>query len=101
MADDVSEQEKLFRAAVENSELPHLYFNGFTNAMGSGDITIILQQSGHVVGVLNTSFTVAKTLAQKLQELIANLEEASGNRIMTIEEIGQHMKKESSDGNSE
>lgn len=101
MADDVQKHEDVFRDAVQDSELPHLYFNNFINAMGAGDITIVLQQSGHVVGVLNTSFTVAKTLAQKLQELIANLEEASGNRIMTIEEIGQHIKKDSRDGNKE
>ncbi len=62
---------------------PDFYFNGFTVNVGTGDVTIVLQKRNEPVAVLQTSFTVAKSLAEGLGFVIAELEKATGNEIMT------------------
>ena len=76
-----SDEERILNAVT--SDVEKIYFNGFTNTIGLGDILITLEQNGSPVGVLNTSYTVAKTLAIKLADLIGQLEAATGNKIMT------------------
>jgi hypothetical protein len=83
-----------FEKAVTDPSLPHLYFNGFTAALGNGDITVLLVQSGLPIATLNMSFTMAKTMGQKLHDVIANLEARSGNHIMTTDDIGRVMETE-------
>jgi hypothetical protein len=85
-------------AAMQDEGLVNIYFNGFINVMGSGDVTLILKRDGVHVAKLNTSYTVAKTLAIKLQELIGSLEMATHNTIMTTDEISQAMSADRGDG---
>lgn len=73
--------------AVENKELPRLYFNGFATTLSTGDVMLVLKQNDEPVAILNTSYTVAKTLAQKLEGVIVILEDITGNTIMTTEQI--------------
>lgn len=70
-----------------------IYFNGFTIGIGNGDIVFALERNGKPVAALNASYTVAKTLAQKLGRIMAQLEEASGNRIMSTDEVGDALSK--------
>ena len=83
----MSEPEKaeFLKQALESPDIRKLYANGFANALGTGDITIVLNRNNVPVGVLNLSYTAAKTLAVKLMELIQKLEEETGNEIMTID----------------
>lgn len=67
------------------------YFNGFSVAVGAGDVLISLQHNGKQHLVLNTSYTVAKTLANALTESIGQLEEKTGNKIMTVNEVQQKL----------
>lgn len=67
------------------------YFNGFAMAVGTGDIAIALQLNGEPTIVLNTSYTVAKTMAQGLNKLISELERKTGTTIMTTEDIAPHL----------
>ena len=78
--------------ALESVEVPKLYANSFSCALGIGDVAILLKNGNKAVGVVNMSFTIAKTLSIKLQELIAFLEAKSGNRIMISDEIGQMLR---------
>lgn len=78
---------KSIEDAVEDSEIPKLYSNGFINAHGNGDVMILLQQNGKSIALLNLSFTMAKTLALKLGDVIKHIEDASGNMIMTTNDI--------------
>ena len=75
--------------ALQKPEIPALYFNGFSNVLGAGDVLIVLTRNGAPLAVLNASYTVAKTFAMKLQDIIANLENATGNTIMTVDEVEQ------------
>lgn len=97
MADE-PQQGGQYENALLDESIPHFYFNGFINGLGTGDISIVLQRSGGNVAVLNTSYTVAKTLALKLGELVAALEEATGNSIMTVEDIGSSLAKQQEEG---
>lgn len=79
--------------SVNDNEVPKYYFNGFTNGVGNSDIIIVLQSNNKPVAVLNTSFTIAKTLVKKLSESIKTIEETSGNTIMTTEDLDEAFKK--------
>lgn len=74
-------------AALRDTAIPKLYANGFVNALGGGDSTILLQRNGEPIAVLNLSYSLAKTLAVKLSAMIKELEEKTGNKIMTSDDI--------------
>ena len=74
-------------ARAMKSDVPRVYFNGFVNGMSTGDIITILEKNNTPVGILNMSFTVAKTLSVSLGQMIARLEETSGRPIMTTHDI--------------
>ena len=80
------------KAALTN-DVPKIYANGFVTSMTSGDILVVLEANGRSVGVLNLSFTVAKTLSLALGQAIANLEEKAGHEIMTTHLIDKAIAK--------
>ena len=80
--------------AINNNELPHLYCNGFTVTLTTSDVLLVLKLNDAPVAVLNTSYTVAKTLAGKLGNAIVILEDRTGNTIMTTEEVDTKLHKE-------
>ena len=73
--------------AGTSADIPQIYFNGFANGMTSGDVAMVLERNGHPVAVLNLSFTLAKTLSQKLGQMIAALEEQAGRPMLTTDDI--------------
>lgn len=91
---EVSEQEaEKYKQAIVDPNIPHLYFNGFANAQGNSDITVLLQLNLVPVGTLSLSYTMAKTLSQKLGEIVSELEKASGNTIMTTDDVTKSLAK--------
>jgi histidinol-phosphate/aromatic aminotransferase/cobyric acid decarboxylase-like protein len=64
-----------------------LYFNGFSMAIGTGDLVCTLLRNGAPVLTLNASYTVAKTLAEALTATIQKLEEKTGREIMTVNTV--------------
>lgn len=86
------EIQRIFDVAIQNVQVPKIYANGFANAVGQGDTITVLQQNGTPVAVLNLSYTVAKTLALKLGDLIKKLEADTGNTIMTTDECMSGIK---------
>ena len=63
------------------------YFNGFSMMVGTGDVVIALQLNGRPTHVLNTSYTVAKTLAVSLTRAIDELERKTKTTIMTTKDV--------------
>lgn len=82
-----NETRQLLEKAINDPDIPHIYSNGFINAMGNGDILVLLQRNGRIEGTLNISFTIAKTLSLKLSQMIKDIEQKSGNVIMTTGDI--------------
>ncbi|MFP4502928.1 MAG: hypothetical protein ACLFTT_18190 [Candidatus Hydrogenedentota bacterium] len=92
----MSEEEKLEQEAIavtSSEDVPAVYFNGFINSLSNGDVMIILKRNNRPVAVLNASYTVAKSLAQKLSQTIAYLEDATGNPIMTTDTVRSDLEK--------
>lgn len=77
-----------FDRALE-SDVPRIYFNGFVNGFSSGDIVCLMERNGQPVGIMNMSYTVAKTLSASLAQLVGSLEEASNQPIMTTHEVAK------------
>ncbi|MDQ3563152.1 MAG: hypothetical protein M3436_03095 [Pseudomonadota bacterium] len=73
-------------AAVQ-SDIPKINFNGIVTTLGTADITVVLERNGQPVALLNASYTAAKTLSVMLGNAIAQLEELSGQSIMTTAEV--------------
>ena len=86
--------QKQMDDALNNPELPRLYCNGFIVSIGTGDLFLALKLNETPIAVLNISYTVAKTLAQKVGTAIANLEDRTGNSIMTTEDIAMKLVKD-------
>ncbi len=87
MSEEAKKAEDIILKAVDSTETPKFYANGFNNGLGIGDIVTVLMQNNKPVAVVNLSYTVAKTLAIKLNDLILRLEEDTGNVIMTTDQI--------------
>jgi len=79
--------------ALGNPEIPRLYSNSFSCALGQGDVVVLFKNGPNPVATLNLSYTMAKTLVIKLQGLISHLESLSGNKIMTSDDILSFIKK--------
>lgn len=83
---------QLINLALESDSVPKIYCNGFTNAVGNSDVMVVLQQNGKPAGVVNMSFTIAKTLSQSLKEIIDSIEARSKQSIMTTHEVEKWLK---------
>ena len=80
--------------ALQREDLPEIYFNGFTTAFSNADFLIVLKRYDKPIAVLNASYTIAKTLSQKIGAAVAQLEERTGNTIMTTDDIERTAKGE-------
>jgi hypothetical protein len=69
-----------------------IYFNGFSVAIAVGDVAIPIYRNGMHFATLNVSYSIAKSLAESLTTLIAQLEKATGNHIMTVDEVHKAVK---------
>lgn len=88
MPEDVRPLSDHDREVLEaEPDTPRIYFNGFVNGLTQGDVRIGLTLNGKTVGHLSCSFTLAKTLSTKLGALVEALEKATGQTIMTVDEI--------------
>jgi len=90
-AEDAAAKERITRAL--ESDVPNIYFNGFANGISTGDIIMVLEKNTAPVGVINMSFSVAKTLSVSLGNIITSIEEASGRPIMTTHELQAFLEK--------
>jgi len=73
------------------TDCDHKYFNGFGVALTIGDVMVSLSHNNKQFLLLNTSYTVAKSLAKALNDTIDQLENKTSNKIMTVEEIHQKL----------
>lgn len=76
------------------SGIPSLYFNGFQIAVGNSDIVLLLKRNSETIQITNMSYTIAKTLAVKLSQIIQSLETKSDNQIMTTDYLNNVLSKE-------
>jgi hypothetical protein len=90
--------QQIYEDAVK-SNVETIYFNGFTTALGNGDITVVLQKNGKPIALLNASYTVAKTLSIKLGELVSFLEDKTNQKMLTTDQVQECVSGEKKNGN--
>lgn len=88
---------KMVEEAMSDPNIPKLYVNGFINGLTQADVVILLQRNGQGIGILNMSFTVAKTFAQKVAKSIGVLEARTKTTIMTMEETAMERNGDATD----
>lgn len=76
-----------------HSPVPRLYFNGFAVAYGASDVTLVLQLNGTPIGLLHTSYPIAKTLGDNLTAGIGQVEKVAGVTFPSNEELTQKMQE--------
>lgn len=64
-------------------DVPFVYANGLITFRTNADAGIVFQYAGNSVGVVGLSYTLTKTLVEKLGRLIQELEEKTDRVIMT------------------
>lgn len=79
------EQERIAKAI--DAGVPQIYFNGFVSTMSTGDVLTILERNGKPVVVLNMSYTVAKTLAISLGQIISQFESGVDRNMLTVHDV--------------
>ena len=79
----------LLQQAVARDDVPKIYANGFGVGLTNADIIIIFQRFGpNPVAVVNLSYTLAKTLAQRLGALVSEFEaKVACQEILTTDRI--------------
>ncbi|WP_372906742.1 hypothetical protein [Rhodohalobacter sp.] len=85
--------QTLAKYALESDEVPKIYANGFAQFFNNADVGIILQLNGKPNAVINMSYTLAKTLHDRLGKQIKDLEKDSGHDIMTTEFVDRIKSK--------
>ena len=97
----ISEQEIIrerIERAINSAETPSVHFNGFINTIAAaGDFLIVLESNGRPAATLNASYTVIKSFANSLTQIVEDLERRSGNKIMTSSEIQMYLEGKKDD----
>jgi hypothetical protein len=88
---DQDTQERLARGM--DAGVPQIYFNGFVSTMSSGDVLTVLERNGKPVVVLNMSYTVAKTLALSLGQLISQFEFGVERTMLTTHDVENALRR--------
>ncbi len=71
----------------------HFYANGFQVGITSSDTSLVLMLDGSPMITVHLSFTSAKTLANKINGLMAQFEEKVSQKIMTIDDVNERLQK--------
>jgi hypothetical protein len=73
--------------AIGDVDVPKVYANGFAIGVGNADMHIILQLFGAPVAVVNMSYTLAKTLSDRLGKLVSEFETTVRREMLTTDKI--------------
>jgi hypothetical protein len=91
---------QLVEGAVADEKVPKIYTNGFALGFSNADVMIVLNRFGQrPVAVVNLSYTLAKTLAQRLGVLISEFESKAKQSMLTTDRIDELMKSDRPDEN--
>lgn len=67
--------------------VPHVYCNGFALGFTNADVHLILQLNGRPVQAVNVSYTLAKTLVERLSVVIRDFEQRAGQTLLTTDAV--------------
>jgi hypothetical protein len=67
--------------------IANIYANGFTLGFTNADTQLVLLFSGRPILVVNFSYTLAKSISEKLGKLVNDWEKKTGHDLQTTESI--------------
>jgi hypothetical protein len=79
--------EQAFTLAQQDPQVLKLYANGFAIALSNADMSVLLQLSGKPVGIMYLSYTMAKTLHERLGQVVRDFEDQSKQKLLTTDEV--------------
>jgi hypothetical protein len=74
-------------AALLGAPIPNIYANGFQLGFTNADTQLLLLLSGRPVAIVNFSYTLAKSISEKLGILVDEWEKKTGHTLQTTESI--------------
>jgi hypothetical protein len=74
-------------AALLGSQIPNIYANGFQLGFTNADTQLLLILSGRPVAVVNFSYTLAKSISEKLAKLVDEWEKKTGHALQTTDSL--------------
>src|SRR5262245_5976047 len=80
-------QQEIVDAALDDPTVPKIYANGFMMTVTNADLVIVLQVATRPKAVLNMSYTLAKTLQERLGRAIAEFEAKTGRTMLTTDNV--------------
>jgi len=81
------------KEANESEEVIKIYANGFANFFTNSDIGVIFSRNNKPIALLNISLTLAKTLVEKLGQMILDFEKNTDIKILTTADIEEKFLK--------
>ena len=86
-AEQKSATPDVLQVALDNPNVPKIYVNGFQVASTNADIMIVAQSNARPTAVLNMSFELAKTLVQKVGNVVELVEKQTDTKFLTTEDF--------------
>lgn len=74
-------------AALLDPSITKIYANGFSLGLTNADAQLVLMLFGRPIAVLSFSYTLTKTLSEKLAMLVKDWEKKTGHQIETTDSI--------------
>jgi hypothetical protein len=91
MADKDPIKEQI-ESAITDPNVPNIYCNGFVVTLGTGDILLILKRHDKAIANVSLSYSVAKTLAERLGGMISHLEGKTERTILTTDQLRESLQ---------
>lgn len=88
-----SEFDARLQEGLQLTDDKKYYFNGFTISISPPDFVIILQNNNEPIAYLNTTHSVAKTLAVKISGILSDFEKSTKHKIPTLDDLKEEIKK--------
>jgi len=79
-------------AAMMQPQTASFYANGFEIAATGADLVVTFVHNGRPFATMNLSFTTAKALGAGLSQLVAELEEKSKTKVLSVEEVAKALE---------
>jgi hypothetical protein len=91
--DSSTQLQLLLQTGLELPAEKKFYFNGFAVVTSPSDVIITLLQNNRPIALLYTSHGTAKTLVTKVGTSLTDLEEKTGQQILTLDQIASAISK--------
>jgi hypothetical protein len=88
--------EDPLKSAQLSESIPVHYFNGFAISFGQADFTMTVKQDNRDLFHLKGSYTITKTLAEKLDFSLKRFEDIVGQKMLTTDQVEAAIKKAAS-----